>query len=618
MTKSGPKSIFSLEVEKDNGQIRICAYTKSSDDEKTVRQYETKDVSDAEIDRTCSAIVNLLNRANGRGRLDRHALEELKISGRLLYDAILPPQVKKKLAAAETDRLIVIVDDRLVHIPWELLFDGNSFLCRRFNMGRLVKTSQRVSNAAVRKLQKPLKMLLIADPKNDLEDAYMEGVGLRDELDKNLDIIEVNLRSGMVDATSVKGALRNYDILHYAGHADYDRTMPAESGFLMHGGKLTAADITDMTGPAPLPALVFSNACRSGHTDIRKVGEDYEDEIYGLANAFLLAGVQHYIGTFWDVQDEPSHYFAEDFYKELIKGSTVGEAVKKARQGSIERYGEETIIWASYMLYGDPTARYVEGQQSRETDPWMESAGAADAEHEQEEELAGSVRGSNTEIVFPRKRNRWLVVGSVLLIMLAAILILPLVRTPKDNTPAKPESFSMETEKTARQKRTDELVAGLIKDYRENQKRGERVTTSAARTGPPTLVFLNIRANGMSEEDIEYILTGVTGMLRQSKSVQVVEREIIDKLLEELRLSSSQLADPAKVLEIGKILTAQIISTGSISRNGREWQVSLRFIDTETTTIQAALTEIIESADKEKVVSVLGKEILNKIRVEKN
>jgi CHAT domain-containing protein len=613
MSNPGPKSIFSLEVTRDNGQIKISACTKSSGDEKTVRQYETKDISDAETSRLCSAIVHLLNRANRRGKLDRDTLEELKTSGQLLYDSLLTAQAKKKLASTKSEHLIMIVDDHLVHIPWELLFDGNNFLCRRFNMGRLVRTSRRMSNSAVRKIQKPLKMLLVADPRNDLEDAYREGVSLRDELDKNLDIIEVDLRSSIVDAISVKGALRHYDILHYAGHADYDMNTPSDSGFLMDAGKLTASDIMNMTGPAPLPALVFSNACKSGHTDMRRVGEDYETEIYGLANAFLLAGVQHYIGTFWDVQDEPSHYFAADFYKELIKGSMAGEAVKKARLGSIERYGEDTIIWASYMLYGDPTARYVEASMSGGADKTREVA-----EHEQDAAFAGSVRGANTEIVFPRKKNKWIALGSAVLVILASLIIFSAVRPPKDTSLPKSEIVSRETEQEARKRRTDELVAALIKDFRENQKRGQGRPAAAGRSGLPSLVFLNVRANGITEADKEYILTGITATLRNSKSMQVVEREIIDTLLEELKLSSSQLADPGKVLEIGKILAAQIISTGSISRDGRDWQVSLRFIDTETTSIQAALTETVETKDKEEVVAVISKVILNKIKVEKH
>jgi CHAT domain-containing protein len=616
MSKHGSKRVFSLEVERDHGKIKISAYTKSSDDEKTVRQYETKDISDDEIGRMCSTVVHLLNRANRRGKLDRNTLEELQTIGQLFYDSLLTAHVKKKLAATKSENLILIVDDHLVHIPWELLFDGHSFLCRKFNMGRLVRTSQWISTSSARKLQKPLKMLIIADPRNDLEAAYQEGISLRNELDNNLKTIEVNLRSSYVDATSVKGALRHYDILHYAGHADYNMKTPSDSGFLMENGIFTASDIMSMIGPAPLPSLVFSNACKSGHTEKWRVGEDYETEIYGLANAFLLAGVQHYIGTFWDVQDEPSLHFASVFYKELIKGSMVGEAVKKARSGLIERYGEDTIIWASYMLYGDPTAGYVDLSTAGETDKRVEHQERSGPGIEDEEEMAGNIRGANTEIVFPRKKQKWMLTAFVLLAIVAAFAIGTVFKT--EIKPSRPEIYkiSRDAEKETRKKRIDELVAALINDYRENQKTGKDTSMTASESGLPTLVFLNIKTNGIAEKDREYIMTGIIRILRNSKRVHVVEREILDKLLEELRLSSSELADPAKVLEVGKILSAQIISTGSISNDNRDWQCSLRLIDTETTTIRAALTSILKTVDKEQVADRLGREILDKIRTE--
>ena len=35
-------------------------------------------------------------------------------------------------------------------------------------------------------------------------------------------------------------------------------------------------------------------------------------------------------------------------------------ALRRARQALTERYGEESVVWASYVLYGDPTCRYLE------------------------------------------------------------------------------------------------------------------------------------------------------------------------------------------------------------------------------------------------------------------
>jgi tetratricopeptide (TPR) repeat protein len=82
-----------------------------------------------------------------------------------------------------------------------------------------------------------------------------------------------------------------------------------------------------------------------------------------MANAFLLSGVRHYIGTFWEILDEPGSQFAIEFYKQLFSGGSIGNAVLKARNALVDRYGEETIIWASYVMYGDPTFNYIDQLQ---------------------------------------------------------------------------------------------------------------------------------------------------------------------------------------------------------------------------------------------------------------
>jgi Domain of unknown function (DUF4384)/CHAT domain len=78
--------------------------------------------------------------------------------------------------------------------------------------------------------------------------------------------------------------------------------------------------------------------------------------------------VQHYIGTFWEILDEPSSQFAKLFYGSVSQGESVGEAVRKAREKLIEAHGEETIVWASYMLYGDPTFAFDPAEKEEEVE----------------------------------------------------------------------------------------------------------------------------------------------------------------------------------------------------------------------------------------------------------
>jgi len=255
---------------------------------------------------------------------------------------------------------VVRIDNGLVRIPWELLFDGERFFCIRWNMGRLVRTPQRLYGTSPRRLALPLRMTVIADPRGDLPAAYREGCLIRDMLDPQIRKVQTELLSHQVDTAAVLERLKECDILHYAGHADHVSEDPATSGWLMRDGKVTATQVMGIQGGVSGPSLVFVNACLSGQTgEWTSPSQESSQEIYGLANAFLLAGARHYVGTFWEIPDEPGSAFAMRFYRELASGTPVGGAVRAAREEIVRVYGESAVVWATYMLYGDPTVVYV-------------------------------------------------------------------------------------------------------------------------------------------------------------------------------------------------------------------------------------------------------------------
>ena len=76
---------------------------------------------------------------------------------------------------------------------------------------------------------------------------------------------------------------------------------------------------------------------------------------YGLASAFLFAGVNSYIGTVWPIPERSSAMFAKSFFHALVHGLSVGECVREARREVIEKRGAGDLVWASYVYYGDPS-----------------------------------------------------------------------------------------------------------------------------------------------------------------------------------------------------------------------------------------------------------------------
>jgi class 3 adenylate cyclase/CHAT domain-containing protein/tetratricopeptide (TPR) repeat protein len=774
-----------MDLTREGNNLKVTSLVLTGKESGSLRPYEEMQVSMDKIEERSQEVISVLNRANTRGRVSKEILAKLRDVGSVLFDNLLTTRAKEVIRATEVEDLIFNIDDTLVHIPWELLYDGEQFLCQKFNMGRIVKTKHSVVNIRTRVLSLPLKMLILSDPRGDLKNAFDEGRRVREEMDKSPALVNANQRSGQISADYIMEKLRNFDMVHYAGHADYDTDNPSNSGWLLEGGKFTSTDIMKLVGGRPLPAMVFSNACQSGQTEEWKLGDKYSEQIYGLANAFLLAGVQHYIGTFWEVLDEPSARFAEKFYQNMIDGTPIGEALRMARQFLIREYGEDTIVWASYMLYGDPGANYFSSAE----------AGAEEEEEPTREEIgAAQLRSTGRETVYfdeqkvaDIKRKRF-IMGTVLalLVLVGVVALVQWQRGQEAQDPytrsyallhtgqteqaqrsfeqlpnndsrrfeglaavlfesgdmektqamtakaleifpgnmyahvingnvlfsqGKLDEAAQEYEKATQQKRApawqraealnglgriysaqgdsdkslvyygeaaslnpsssvinanqgvalerkgniaeastyfqkavkanpqDQVAASLLADAERKQKavddkaRQERIDklvsdlveaskkAPAAKapedpwtSKPVTLSFVNFQHKGglsMREGEDEFFQLKVNGVLQESGRVQVVERELLDKLLEELKLSSTDLVDPQKALQVGKILAARLIATGSIMRYGKELQTSIRLTETETTSLKAAIAET--DKDLNQLAEKTARQILAKL-----
>jgi hypothetical protein len=242
-----------------------------------------------------------------------------------------------------------------VAVPWELMFDGAQFLCRRLAVGRAVETRQPRRGDERRTVGTPIRVLVMAcDPKGDLVEVRREGEAIVNELEKHA-TVRARMQSAP-DRAFVMRHIKDYDVLHFAGHADWVAAQPGASGWLLADGKLTADEIAQLGGGRPMPMVVFGNACQSGHTEPWTRTSD-TNQIFGLANAFLTAGVRHYIGTQWEVVDGQSALFAAELYRHLSDGKAIGAAMRHARATVIEQTGETALAWASYVLYGDPEVR---------------------------------------------------------------------------------------------------------------------------------------------------------------------------------------------------------------------------------------------------------------------
>ena len=729
-----PEGILRLHFSLQGEQLRLAALPdgKQAQVLKHVREFPYRE---AEIRNLVEDIDQCLLAVDRRGRLPEAKLLRLKELGRTLYGLLIPEDIGRFILETRVRHLIFQIDDGLVYIPWELLHTGEEFFCIRYSMGRIVSSTQQPLAPSRDLDRRPLKILIIADPKGDLPASKTEGISVQKELNRSgaSNALSADLHTQNVSAEVLKTQLADYELLHYAGHFDYVHDDPSQSGLLLADGKFEIGRLLSLARDHSLPSLVFTNACQSGRTEKWSMVE----RVYSLANAFLAAGVRHYIGGTRDLFDRLSASLAEEFYRQLVANQSVGEALRQARIKSIRRFGEENLAWASYVLYGDPGFHYFEAKLLPEKQPagyatgfskkllfgmaavilvavaafvfgrmWNERVAREQLAREgfnlihvgqlaRAEETFSTLEGKSplyfqgmSSVYLNRgnleqaEQNLALAqqegAGASYLEVIKAHLALSRgqlneseagyrkalatkglegwqqaechyglgrvflargeiyqaidefdqalqrdpsfmqaytakglaferVGKPRDAldlyhkaagiNPGDPVNAVLfrkcrelvdDRESVERKTRVDQLIADLLKNYREGT--AAAASTDEWSSRPLYLFFLNLEAKGQPaprEGEDAYINELISRDFDNTRRIHTVERGLLDRLLGELKLSSSQLADPQSALRLGRILSARILVTGSLVRYKGQLQINLRAIDTENTQVIA-------------------------------
>jgi len=231
-------------------------------------------------------------------------------------------------------------------LPWELLHDGDDFLCLksstyRAELGRYKSTEKELGIEGV--------LVVASNPLNDLPNVEHEGEVILNSI-KNISGIKTNLLSG---ENATKGNVIKeietgaYQVLHYTGHSKFEERAPGSSYLLFEDGKHLRADELARLSRENDLKLVFLNSCSSG----ANATENDLFNIRGLANAFVKTGVPYVIGMKWRISDEGATLLSKEFYRIYI----LTEDPMYALKGSRKYVGQETDwkdpAWASPVIY---------------------------------------------------------------------------------------------------------------------------------------------------------------------------------------------------------------------------------------------------------------------------
>jgi hypothetical protein len=308
--------------------------------------------------RMLEAVAGLRRWSGGVGLTRRQAGAAVMDLGRILRDAFLGTKGRRLLADIDRTALLLLVDETVLHLPWEMMFDTDNAPLVLAPFGRVVTT--RVAPPSGRDLSTEdptVRILAVENPTDDLaaSERVMEIIhGLR-PANPDLDIEVTTLARR--DATRRRFAqtvrAQDFDIVHFAGHGRFDADRPSDSAVLLADGPLSDEQVMKLRWKQP-PFVVWNSSCESARVapGTRIVSNARRSN--GLASAFLSRGVEAYLGHYFFVEDTAAAQFSEAFYTTLLRDRNVGRAVQEARRHAIDRFAADgDLTGLGAVFFGD-------------------------------------------------------------------------------------------------------------------------------------------------------------------------------------------------------------------------------------------------------------------------
>jgi hypothetical protein len=303
--------------------------------------------------------IDGLRRWSGRvGLTRRTARMAVEDVGSTLRDVFLGAEGGQLLRDLDRTALLLVVDETILHLPWELMRDDADRLLVSEPFGRVITTRLLTPPGRDLASEDPtVRILAVENPTEDL--ASSENVlemihGLR-EFAPDLEIEVTTLarreatRAGF--AAAVEG--HDYDIIHFAGHGSFDTSQPGDSAVLLADGPFSDEQVMDLRWSRP-PFVVFNGSCESARAagGVRIVSNRRRSN--GLAAAFLSRGVEAYLGNYFLVDDVAAAAFSLAFYSTMLRERNVGRAVQVARDDAIARYESDAdLTGLGAVFFGD-------------------------------------------------------------------------------------------------------------------------------------------------------------------------------------------------------------------------------------------------------------------------
>jgi len=264
-----------------------------------------------------------------------------------LYEELFKP-IEKEIK----NNKIYIANHRFLHgFPFELLYDGNSYLVERYSFTYL-------PSASILKFLKQSdgiyeSLLAFGNPKIKSARKFIPLKGAEEEvfsIAKAFPLSKVCVGKQATETFLVSNC-NKYDVIHIASHGIFDAVYPMDSRVLLspdssNDGILTAKESysIDLDG-----SLVILSACETGKTDVKN-----GDELIGFFRGFFFSGASSLIASLWKVDDIATKQLMTEFYNQLkYEQLTPEQSIKNSKLKMIKSDSyTHPYYWAAFTIFG--------------------------------------------------------------------------------------------------------------------------------------------------------------------------------------------------------------------------------------------------------------------------
>jgi CHAT domain-containing protein len=279
-------------------------------------------------------------------------MQKFQMASKQLYKWLIKPiEAELKNSTNKIKTLVFIPDGSLRNIPMAALYDDSSkeYLVQKYAIAISPGLQLFTPKPLARQKLNALAGGLSQPPKPFKELPYVE-----EELQsiKEAGVTTVTLYNDKFKSKILEQTInaQPFRVIHLATHGKFS-SKASETFILASDKRIYVAELNELlksrerSRTEPIELLVLS-ACETAAGDNRAA--------LGLAGVALRAGARSTLASLWQIGDESTKRFINQFYHQLTQGKSTAEALQLAQLNLLESDKfNRPLSWAPYVLIGN-------------------------------------------------------------------------------------------------------------------------------------------------------------------------------------------------------------------------------------------------------------------------